>query len=126
MSRFQRKESFRYEFKEPIPAMFKIVQIDEHKVSSSTGEAKIIDLSPSGMRLNSHLKIYKVDDKTIELFISFQLNDEPIDVKGEILWKKNKGMSMDYGITLITDESMERELIFQLKQYARRLHEIDG
>jgi len=123
--RYNRHEAFRYEFEKPLTALFQIVEIDDESVSSSKGEAEIINISPKGIKLNSKLNIPKTDDKSIYLAISFELNDKPLNVEGVIVWKKTKGKSVDYGIDLHMDESAEKELIDQLKMYSKRAHHLE-
>jgi len=124
MRKYNRKESFRYTFEEPLAALFEISKVDGHKVSTSEGEAKIINISPHGIKLNSHLKIPETDHQSIELSISFELNDKQINVSGDIVWMKNKGISVDYGIDLIADDSTEKEIIEQLKIYSKEIHHL--
>src|SRR5690625_971394 len=109
MRRYKRKETFRYTFEEPIAALFEIIGIDDHTVSSSKGKAKILNISPHGIKLNSPLNIPETDHKSIQLTISFELNNKQLNVNGEIVWKKPKGISVDYGIDLIIDESTQQE-----------------
>lgn len=116
----QRNEAFRYTFDEPIDALFEITKIDDDIVSTSEGKAKIFDISPTGIKLNTHLKIPKTDHKSIELSISFKINDKEIDVTGVIVWMQINHSSVDYGIDLNIDESTKQQIIDQLKIYSKK------
>lgn len=120
MRRYKRKETFRYTFEEPIIAYFRISKINDHTVSSSKGEGKIINISPHGLKLNTHLEIHE----SIELTISFKLNNKLFNIKGVIIWTKKKVMSIDHGINLIIDYSTKQELIKQLKIHSRKAHHL--
>src|SRR5690625_4269969 len=111
--RYKRKEAFRYEFDKPLTALFEITDIDEKSVSTSQGEAEIIDLSPTGIKLQSKLNIPDIDLKSIRLSLTFELNDQQFIVNGLIVWKKDKGISVHYGIDLDIDKSTKQELIDQ-------------
>lgn len=119
--RYQREEPFRFTFDKPIAALFQIKGIDGHPVDASDGEANIIDISTEGIKLNSKLDI--PDSKSIQLSISFELNSKELNVEGFIVWKKNKGVSNDYGLELETEDSDQKELVKQLKIYAKKLLE---
>lgn len=120
--KYKREEYFRYTFEEPIIAHFNISQINNLKVTTSKGEASVIDLSPSGLRLSTPLEISQANHQSIHLTISFQLNEEVFEVNGEIIWMEDKIKSYHYGIELFTDDTLEQELINQLKIYAKNIH----
>lgn len=124
-----KRKSFRYTFAKPITALFQIVAIDDEIVSTSKGKAKIINISTRGVKFNSHLNIHKTEHKTIQLAISFKLNEQLINVDGNIVWKNNKGTSVDYGIAFIIEESddpIEEIIIEQLKIYSRNNHQLEN
>lgn len=125
MKTFKRHEPFRYTFSKPIDALFEITKIDDRTVSTSTGEAQIMDLSPQGLKLNSTLEIPETEHKSIQLTISFKLNDKKLKVNGMIVWIKSKGTSFDYGINLENNETLEKEIIKQLKVYSRKKHQLE-
>ncbi|WP_106496113.1 PilZ domain-containing protein [Lentibacillus sp. Marseille-P4043] len=117
--RYKREEPFRYTFDEPISALFQIKEIDGHSVETSEGEAKIIDISPEGVKLNSELNLPDTIDKSIHLSISFALNGNPFDFIGIIVWKKKVGTATNYGIDFLTDDSAKQALVEQIKLYAK-------
>lgn len=114
-----RKESFRYVFKTPLPALFTIEKVADKKVTTAEGEAHIIDLSPKGMKIISKLNIPTKHEKDIHLSIAFELNNTTLGYVGKLIWKNEKHPLYEYGIHLITDESEQREVINQLKHYAK-------
>lgn len=114
-----RKESFRFKFKEKIPALFTIKQIDSEDVTTSEGDAFISDISPSGIKLVTKLYIPKTSEKEVHLSISFTLNKKRFNYFGEILWQKKKYPFNELGMKLFTDDIQQREIIDQLKFYAK-------
>lgn len=116
MMRSQREESFRYTFREPKIASFQIIRIDDLTVETSSGDGKIIDISPEGIKLYSELSIPETDHKAIHLSIYFELNGEALNYTGVIAWKH----ALHYGIDLFTDESDKSYLTKQLKIHARK------
>lgn len=116
---YRRKTNFRYTFESPIPAYFRIIKIDGKLVNTSEGEAKIINISPEGIKLSSKLNIPKIDNRFIKIFVRFNLNQKGFEFKGDIIWKKKKGASCDYGIDMDVDEEERTELIKQLKIYSK-------
>lgn|SRR5690625_4835314 len=115
-----RKESFRYEFPEKIPALFTIKQIDEKDVTTASGEAEIVNISLQGIRFRTKLDIPKVNEKKIHLHISFKLNEKQFQLLGKIVWKRNKYPENEYGMQLFTNETEQMELLQHLKIYARK------
>lgn len=118
--KYKRETAFRYTFKEPLPAFFKIVMIDNKLVETSEGYAKIIDISPRGLKLNSELDIPNTEERRIKLSIRFSINDEDFLFVGDIVWKKQEGKTINYGIELFVDDSAEIEIIKQLKIYSKK------
>ncbi|WP_163969386.1 PilZ domain-containing protein [Oceanobacillus halotolerans] len=114
--RSKREEAFRYTFGRPLPAFFKITKIDDDLVTTAEGNAEIIDISPSGLKIHSQLTIPDTDQKTIEISIRFTLNDEELNYHGIIVWKDRLN---HYGIDLLTDEEEQQNLIEQLKIYSK-------
>lgn len=118
--RYKRKSFFRYTFEDPLPALFQINKIDGILVRTSEGEAKIIDISPEGARLMSELNIPETDNKSIELFISFELHGKELNFNGVIVWHKEKVTTNEYGIEFRTDEDEKAILVEQLKVHSKK------
>ncbi|MGG0719995.1 PilZ domain-containing protein [Robertmurraya massiliosenegalensis] len=117
--RFKRKSAFRYTFEQPILAHFRIVKIDEKVVKTHEGMARILDISPRGLKINSELNIPETDYKTIELSLRFPLNTSEFSCNGIIKWKKEMGTTVDYGIGLLVDEFGRKSIIEQLKIHSK-------
>lgn len=117
--KYKREEYFRYTFGTPLPAQFKIEKVNSKLVESSRGVAEIIDLSPSGLKLSTKLKIDNFKRNEIQLTISFSLNDYNLSVKGVIVWNKESHAEVVYGIEFLPDQAIAEDLIKQLKVYSR-------
>lgn len=120
--RSNRAESFRYTFDTPLDALFKIINIDGRTVSTSPGKAKVVNISPAGMKINSSLNLRK-ENNSIQLQISFKINNESFDLIGGVVWKRHRGYSYDYGIDLMVDDNTQNQLIQELKSYSREILE---
>lgn len=119
---YNRKETFRHTFEDPIPATFRLMVEDENEADveiSKRGACFIVDLSPSGMRMYSDLGIPKIPGQKLHLAIDVILNDESLLLVGEIVWKKAHRDGNQYGIDLKTDEMIERTIIRELKERSR-------
>lgn len=119
---YNRKETFRHTFDDPIPATFRLMIEGENETGveiSKRGPCLIVDLSPSGLRMYSDLGIPKIPGKKLHLAIDVILNDEPLKLVGEIVWKKAQADGNQYGIDLKTDEMIERNIIKELKERRR-------
>lgn len=114
--RFKRNESFRFEFGEPVACEFKIVTA---KTESNPGNGGILDISPKGLKLfiSFNLPI----EKKLKVQITFTLNESPLTINGFPIWKK-KAVSGGflYGIQLENSKDVEKQLIEELKQFAKR------
>ncbi|MFX3675310.1 MAG: PilZ domain-containing protein [Paenisporosarcina sp.] len=122
---YNRLEAFRHTFKDPITATFRLIVEGENEADveiSKRGACLIMDLSPSGMRIYSDLSIPKIPGQTVHLAIDVLLNDEPLTLVGNIVWKKAYRDGNSYGIDLKTDKLIEYNIIKELK--ARRRNEL--
>lgn len=118
---YKRKAPFRYTFSEPIPVYFKIVNINGKRIESSEGSAKMVDLSPKGMKLKSSLDLKDINYKAIILSIRFTIGTDEQIVLGRIVWKKGMAGFYHYGVELLADDAMSQTIIDQLKLYVRNL-----
>lgn len=115
---FKRDEAFRYTFVNPIPAIFTMIQVNDREVNSSPGMAKIIDISPEGLRFSTNLRIPDVN-ANIVLSIIFKLNETELTFNGEIVWTKEMGSIVEYGIHLLADDTEKDMIIEELKIYSK-------
>ncbi|RAK18863.1 PilZ domain-containing protein [Anoxybacillus vitaminiphilus] len=115
--RFKRQEAFRYEFGQPLPCTFRIVQVGEKKVETDKGKAEIHDISPKGMKIGTPLNI-PLDKKIIIIEITFTLSELELTVLGKLVWQRKFANDYFYGVNLILSHKEERQLIDELKKYA--------
>ncbi|WP_433745037.1 PilZ domain-containing protein [Falsibacillus pallidus] len=120
--RFQREEAFRYVFPQPLDAHFTIIEINGRPVSSSEGAAKLIDLSPSGMKLSTNLHIPVSHSQKVKLGIRFEINEHKYTIVSEMVWEEPRAGAYYYGIHFLADEPLQQEIINELKLYARTIH----
>lgn len=113
-----RKEGFRYEFGIPMDCNFEVISIDERKMESSWGTAKLLNISPHGLKISSHLDL-PVAMKKIGVKISFTIVDEELTVNGQLVWQKKVGKTFTYGVKLDQNEQKERKIIEELKRYTK-------
>ncbi|MBP1934080.1 PilZ domain-containing protein [Ammoniphilus resinae] len=108
-----RNEPFRFIFAPPLETKFKIIQLEGKPVQTSEGIAKIIDLSPHGMKLETSLNM--PTSRELELAFEFTLNQTSFILEGEILWHKGN----QYGLRLDIKKSTEEQLVKEIKFYAK-------
>lgn len=116
--KFKRNEAFRYEFGVPVPLSFIIQKINGTEVRSSSGHAKLLDISPSGMKIESDLVLPKKHD--IELLFTVRIGKTEIEVRGKVVWQKQFGQLFQYGIFLL-DKETEDSIIDALKELQRKV-----
>ena len=116
--RYRRDETFRYQFEVPIPCEFRVVKIDHVEKKSKVGTASIIDISQRGLKIATLLNI-PFEKKIVEIEITFTLNSTPLIVIGELLWKKESAKNYTYGVKLTIDQSLQKELVEELKIYSK-------
>ncbi|MCQ5365567.1 PilZ domain-containing protein [Anoxybacillus salavatliensis] len=117
--RFKRQEPFRYQFDQPIPCTFRIIRIGEREVETDKGAAEIHDISPRGIRMETklHLPIDSAKGE-MEVELQFTIVDQPITVRGVVIWKKTYANEFQYGISLEISKQEEMQLIGEIKRYA--------
>lgn len=107
---YRRKESFRHVLIHEVTVTYNFKM--DGRVTYRKG--KIIDISPNG------LKIFTEDDLSSnsemhDLDLSFTLFSKPINVKGDIRWKKAFGDGYYYGIDMNNVEEHQEMIISELK-----------
>ena len=114
--KFKRNEAFRYEFGVPLPATFHISKINNKPIESSSGDAKIHDISPGGMKIEASLNLPA--NQQVELTMQVNIEEVQLTLVGEIVWQKKQSNKFYYGIELIT-EDYEDAIIDALKKYQK-------
>lgn len=118
---FKRDEAFRYSFAEPLPVHFQIVMVDDHAVTSTEGDAIMLDLSLEGAKLSTELDLHKRDHEFIRLGLFFTLYGKNFDLLGDVVWEKHLGRQKQYGIHLLVDDEEKQRLLIALKQFVKDL-----
>lgn len=116
--KYRRHETFRYQFEEPIVCTFRILKVENKERVSSIGDAWIFDISEGGLKLTTPLNI-PLDNKLIEIEITFKLNETELLLTGILLWKKSHRKDYSYGVQFTIDEKLKRNLIEELKIYSK-------
>ncbi|WP_442599298.1 PilZ domain-containing protein [Neobacillus sp. D3-1R] len=117
---YKREEPFRFHFQAPISASLKIFKINDHRKESSQGLAQVLDVSPNGLRIKT-LYDLPVNEKKFLIEISFRINDKPIRILGNLVWKKQEGSSFIYGLIGREDSETKNEVIEELKEFTKRI-----
>ncbi|WP_164462144.1 PilZ domain-containing protein [Bacillus sp. FJAT-42376] len=115
--RYNRSESFRFVFSDPVDASFSIVERSGKEVHTKQGKAVIMDISPSGLKLISHLEL-PMEEQVI-LNITFTIRNEELELRGIPMWKKRSGSGFQYGIKSVNDEILRERIVKELKEYAQ-------
>ncbi|KGP71453.1 PilZ domain-containing protein [Pontibacillus yanchengensis] len=111
---YKRNEPFRYTFGTPISG---VIQKAESEKEPHTYEAKILDLSQHGAKIEV-VHTEKWDSDT-PVLIQFTLLEEEFVANGIVKWHKLLGSTHLYGLDLETSEEWRKSLINTLKQVAR-------
>ncbi|MBM7579960.1 PilZ domain-containing protein [Jeotgalibacillus terrae] len=119
--RYNRKEGFRFSFKKPIEAVFKIYELNGREVESHPGKALMHDLSPSGTKISSMLNLPVSDTDPVKIHLQFMLNEVVYEMKAELIWKRASGEEFHYGVHFYASEDVKEDIVRQLKQYVRRV-----
>ena len=119
---YNRTEYFRYTFGEPLSASFQIAIAEDEGTTSGFGECSLIDLSPSGAKIETKFDLPYGQDLT-KLHIVFTLVDEELEVWGRIIWKKKSKGAYLYGLQFEEDLKREQLIVEGLKKLTRIEHE---
>lgn len=80
----------------------------------------LLDLSPNGMKIKCDLDV-PIRNNNYEFAITFVLNEKVLSLKGMPIWKKQIGpVTFSYGIKGYNNEKLKREVIEELKIFARQ------
>lgn len=120
MMRYKRNAPLRYNFGEPISAQFKIVKIDDREVDSQFGKAEVLNISIDGACLRTEFNIPDINQKEVSLYFKFNINDKELNYTGNIVWKKELGKNVQYGLRINMNEQEKQQLIDELKVYSKK------
>ncbi|MBO2534283.1 MULTISPECIES: PilZ domain-containing protein [Rummeliibacillus] len=107
---YRRKESFRHVLIHEVPVTYTI----QKDGRTTYQKGKIVDISPSGLKLFTEENL-QYERRTLELDLSFILYSKPINVKGDVRWKKTSGDGYYYGIDMDNVEEHQELIISELK-----------
>lgn len=119
---YNRSESFRYQFKIPLAANFKILmngRIDG--IDQAIYRCTIHDISPRGMRMFSDL-ILGEHNKILQVEVQFILDEVAITAVGDIVWERPFANGKMCGLIFRNQPKLEEVIISGLK--ARRRKEV--
>ena len=94
---YKRTEYFRYTFGEPLEAKFRIVPTGDLGTTSGVGACSLLDISPSGAKLAMKFDIPSGRDSS-QLLITFTLYKKEVEVRWNIVWKRQYRDTNVYGI----------------------------
>jgi len=115
--KYKRNEPFRYEFGMPVMVNFYISRINGKTTASSEGEGVVLDISPSGLRMQSSLDI--PSNQEVELTMHMTIGSREIALIGNIVWQKKVYPTYQYGVEMISD-AFEEQIIFSLKEFQKQ------
>lgn len=118
--RYNRKEGFRFAFKDPLEASFKIYELNGKKVETQPGKALMHDISPSGTKISSKLNLPVSETDPVKIHLHFMLNEAVYEMKAELVWKSVSGENYHYGVNFYSDEHVKEEIVAQLKKYVKK------
>ena len=114
----RRQEGFRYAFNPPIEGTFQLVKRNDQPLNMKPGAAKIIDLSPNGIRLSTGLDI-PAKGMGWEILTTFTLNEVPISLYGTFAWKKKSDDGFYYGIECKNRPETQEMVVREMKKYIK-------
>lgn len=114
---YKRAESFRHALKSPVEMEYSCLVEDVAVICTG----KIIDISPSGLRIITATDI-TADQVLNPIKFTFCLHSKELQLEGSVRWKKYHAEGFLSGVELETTEEIETLIIEELK--ARRKQEI--
>ena len=112
---YRRRESFRHVLVHEVPVTYNC-QGDGIKMYR---QGNIVEISPSGLKLFTEENL-PYEKGEIELDLSFNLYSKPINVRGDVRWKKAIGGGYQYGVYMNTVDEHQELIISELKLRRRK------
>lgn len=122
--RYNRHDYFRYPFNPYIPATFRIQLNNEEKSMSNEGQCEILDISTGGVKFVTHLDL-PVRSEILALQLEFTIYKQPIEILGNVAWKKATEYGFEYGFEFGEDHKMYTLITEELKHHARKEKETE-
>lgn len=121
----KRKEHFRFSFGNPLLATLRVIRVGERlneiPMISSSGNIEILDISPSGLKIQTFLNI--PISEMILLEITFTIHERTFTLIGRVTWRNKVGNNFYYGIRLEVNPDTRQQLINELKEYSKKVHQ---
>ena len=100
-----------------LPIHFRISKIGDRVVNSSEGNAQLIDISPSGLKIQT---VYEIPVKdSLDLEFELSINENPLILTGQIVWRNKTTIHFQYGIRLEVTPDLRQVVINELKTHAK-------
>lgn len=113
---FKRTEGFRFTFGEPVNAKYIILNDGKPQDLEMTKyECGIMDISPRGMRMFSYHDIGEYNKKLVQVEVQFVLDEVVIKAIGDIVWHKDLGSKIQYGLIFDGQPQVEDLIVNELK-----------
>lgn len=117
--KYKRTEYFRFTFPKPLDAEFRLFVDQDPVRESSPGQCQLLDLSPGGAKIFTKFDI-PLDQHPVSIRLHLTLVEEPLDVKGTIVWKKVVPEGFLYGIDAMDNPELSHLIITELKTRQRQ------
>lgn len=122
LKRYNRNESFRYEFGQPINCDIYYEQSADgnRRIKSDPQKGQVINMSPKGLQVHLNTDLLEQNHvKELECQVKLS-SEEVLSLTGQIVWRKAYLNGYLYGVFL-GDENMEQIIIQELKKYSKSL-----
>jgi hypothetical protein len=118
---FKRSEGFRYEFKTPLAANFKIMTNGRFEsLDQPMHSCTILDISPRGMKMFSQANFGEHTNNVLQLEIHFILDETAIQAVGNIVWEKPYAGGKQFGLIFMNQPKLEDLIVSELKSRRRK------
>lgn len=111
---FKRKEAFRFVFDTPIDVKFAL------PTEKGILIGKILDISPSGMKIEVEREMAVAIVNRVRLEAHFIIDTILIQSVGEIVWSRPLGRISHFGIQLKEEPSIQELIVSELKSFRRK------
>ncbi|WP_231784115.1 PilZ domain-containing protein [Lentibacillus sp. JNUCC-1] len=116
--RYRRNEGFRLEFGQPLDIQFRLEDGNGERTVSSSGDAKMLDISLQGMKIETDLNM-PANRPSMSILVDYRIHKNNYQTRGQIVWKKPRANQWQYGIQFSHEEEIETQLLKDLKAFAK-------
>jgi len=112
---YKRHEYFRHSFGTPLEATFRL-SVEGSMHESNPGKCLLLDISPGGSKIVSDFNLPNDGIAGhMRIRLNFTLFETPMDIEGQIAWKKSLPEGFQYGIEFTEDPSLAKLIVDELK-----------